>query len=147
MAEAMLLHVFHIHGFLRDICVRPGTSVHLPVLEGFLQTPGGHSQSHLWLSPPIQRPNREPLPGVRDLPALISQNPATWSKHLIWVEYAHNTLPGSASGLYQPPLLPAQENEVMVPSAHVPSLISMSSVPASFFSVSVLVFGFCLVFS
>lgn len=33
------------------------------------------------------------------LHCLISQKLATWSKHLIWVKYAHNTLPGSASGL------------------------------------------------
>lgn len=34
------------------------------------------------------------------LRCLVSQNPATWSRHLIWVEYAHNTLPCSSSGLY-----------------------------------------------
>ncbi|KAI3353411.1 hypothetical protein L3Q82_019280 [Scortum barcoo] len=50
----------------------------------------------------------------------------TWSNHLMWVEYAHNMLPTAATGLspfevihsYQPPLFPANEKEVTVPSAH-----------------------------
>ncbi len=41
----------------------------------------------------------------------VTEPGATWSKQLLWVEYAHNTLPGSASGLspfqcaygYRPP--------------------------------------------
>ena len=59
------------------------------------------------------------------LRCLVSHNPATWSRQLVWVEYAHNTLPSSATGLspfecslgYQPPLFPEQEEEVGVPSA------------------------------
>ena len=50
--------------------------------------------------------------------------PGTWSNHLIWVEYARNTLPSSSTGLspfqcdygYQPPLFPDLEKEVDVPS-------------------------------
>ena len=57
---------------------------------------------------------------------MVSQNPSTWSKHLVWVEYAHNSLPTSATGFspfkcalgYQPPLFPENELEVSVPSAH-----------------------------
>ncbi len=53
---------------------------------------------------------------------LFFLNPATWSKHHIWVEYALNTLPGSASGLspfqcaygYQSLLLPDMETEVSI---------------------------------
>lgn len=59
------------------------------------------------------------------LHCLLVQNPTSWCKHLIWVEYAHNTLPCSASGLspfecaygsYHP-LFPEVELEVKVPSA------------------------------
>ncbi|XP_045926829.1 uncharacterized protein LOC123984150 isoform X1 [Micropterus dolomieu] len=60
---------------------------------------------------------------------LVSTNPTTWSSQLPWVEYTHNTLPTSATGLspfqclygYQPPLFPAQERDVSVPSvqAHI----------------------------
>ncbi|KAK7926171.1 hypothetical protein WMY93_008481 [Mugilogobius chulae] len=61
------------------------------------------------------------------LRCLASLNPSTWSKYIMWVEYAHNTLPSAASGLspfqccygYQPPLFPELEEEVGVPSAQV----------------------------
>lgn len=51
-------------------------------------------------------------------------NPSTWSQHLPWVEYAHNTLTCSMTGLFpfkaslscQPPLLSLQEQESTVPS-------------------------------
>ncbi|KAI3354200.1 hypothetical protein L3Q82_018739, partial [Scortum barcoo] len=60
------------------------------------------------------------------LRCLISQNQASWSDHLTWLEYAHNTVPSAATGLspfqcangYQPLLFPANEKEVTVPSAH-----------------------------
>ncbi|KAK7913158.1 hypothetical protein WMY93_013369 [Mugilogobius chulae] len=59
------------------------------------------------------------------LRCLTSQNPSSWSKVLVWLEYAHNTLPNASTGLspfqcvfgYQPPLFPALEREVNVPSA------------------------------
>ncbi|XP_059194061.1 uncharacterized protein LOC131975409 isoform X2 [Centropristis striata] len=51
-------------------------------------------------------------------------HPTSWSTHLPWIEYAHNSLICSASGMspfmaangFQPPLFPAQETEVAVPS-------------------------------
>ncbi|KAI3368795.1 hypothetical protein L3Q82_025780, partial [Scortum barcoo] len=60
------------------------------------------------------------------LRCLVAQNQMTWSDHLTWVEYAHNSLPTAATGLspfqvvhgYQPPLFPINEEEVTVPSAH-----------------------------
>ncbi|KAI3375755.1 hypothetical protein L3Q82_004053 [Scortum barcoo] len=61
------------------------------------------------------------------LRCLVAQNQTTWSNHLTWVEYAHNTLPTAATRLspfqvmhgYQPLLLfPANEEEVTVPSVH-----------------------------
>eukprot|EP00064_Thunnus_orientalis_P019636 superscaffoldBa00004994_g19761 len=66
--------------------------------------------------------NRELEKGLR---CLVYSCPSFWSKNLIWVDYAHNTLPCSASGLtpfqcasgYQPPLFPELEAEVVVPSA------------------------------
>ncbi|KAI3368141.1 hypothetical protein L3Q82_007873 [Scortum barcoo] len=53
-------------------------------------------------------------------------NQTSWSDHLIWIKYAHNSLPTAATGLspfqvihgYQPPLFPVNKEEVMVPSAH-----------------------------
>ncbi len=57
---------------------------------------------------------------------LVSQNPSSWSQQLSWVEYAHNSLPASSTGLspfecslgYQPPIFQSMESEVTVPSAH-----------------------------
>ncbi|KAF7648885.1 hypothetical protein LDENG_00150590 [Lucifuga dentata] len=59
------------------------------------------------------------------LRCLASQNPSTWSKQLMWIEYAHNSLSVSATGLspfqcvygYQLLLFPELEGEVSVPSA------------------------------
>ncbi len=60
------------------------------------------------------------------LQCLPSLNPSSWNQQLSWVEYAHNSLPVSATGLshfecilgYQPPLFQSMESEVAVPSAH-----------------------------
>ncbi len=60
------------------------------------------------------------------LRCLVIQNPTSWSQQLSWVEYAHNSLPVSSTGLspfecslgYQPPIFPSLESEVAVPSAH-----------------------------
>ena len=58
------------------------------------------------------------------LRCVTTSNPASWSKHLPWVEYSLNTMVSSATGLspfqcslgYQPPLFPSQEMEIEVPS-------------------------------
>ena len=55
---------------------------------------------------------------------MAETNPPSWSQHLPWVEYAHNNLPSSATGLspfeaflgYQPPLLPSEEVDLVVPA-------------------------------
>ncbi|KAK2898058.1 hypothetical protein Q8A73_014438 [Channa argus] len=56
---------------------------------------------------------------------LCNQNPATWAQNLVWVEYAHNSLPSATTGMtpfqvvfgYQQPLFPALESDATVPSA------------------------------
>ena len=125
-AEVLLLHVFRLHGFPKDVVSDRGPQFASRFWKAFCSllgatvslTTGYHPQSN----GQTERLNQELETGLR---CLVSQNPATWSKHLIWVEYAHNTLPCSASGLspfqcaygYQPPLFPALEEEVSVPSA------------------------------
>lgn len=126
-AQVLLDHVVRIHGIPRDIvsdrgpqfssrfwkefCTILGASVSL--------TSGYHPQSN----GQTERMNQELETCLR---CLVSQNPAAWSEHLTWVEYAHNSLPTSATGLspfhcvygHQPPLFPESEKEVVVPSAH-----------------------------
>ena len=58
------------------------------------------------------------------LRCVTTSNPASWSLHLPWVEYSHNTMVSSATSLspflcslgYQPPLFPSQETEAAVTS-------------------------------
>ncbi|KAI4797502.1 hypothetical protein KUCAC02_025044 [Chaenocephalus aceratus] len=126
-AEVMMHNVFRLHGFPKDIvsdrgpqfvsrfwkefCCLIGATVSL--------TSGYHPESN----GQTERLNQELETCLR---CLVSQNPSSWSEHLTWVEYAHNILPTSATGLspfhcvygYQPPLFPATEREVTVPSAH-----------------------------
>ena len=55
---------------------------------------------------------------------MVARNPSAWSEHLSWIEYAHNSLPSAATGMspfecslgYLPPLFPAQEEDISVPS-------------------------------
>ncbi|KAI3358633.1 hypothetical protein L3Q82_015049 [Scortum barcoo] len=85
-------------------------------LEGVLPSPWRHRQPVLWMNQELETCLR----------CLVAQNQTTWSQHLTWIEYAHNTLPTAATGLspfhvvhgYQPPVFSACEQEVTVPSAH-----------------------------
>ena len=125
-AELLVQHVVRPHGFPADVvsdrgpqftsrfwrafCASVGASVSLS--SGFHPETNGQSE----------RMNQELESTLR---CLCSDNPSTWSRRLLWVEYAHNSLPTSATGLspfqcslgYQPPLFPDQEGDVSVPSA------------------------------
>ena len=125
-AEAVLSHVFRIHGFPRDVVSDRGPQFISQFWKAFCSLLGAtvslSSGYHPQSNGQAERLNQELETGLR---CLVSQNPTTWSRHLIWVEYAHNTLPSSSTGLspfqcaygYQPPLFPDLETEVSVPSA------------------------------
>ena len=126
-AEVMMTHVFRIHGFPSDIVSDRGPQFTSGFWKEFCRLLGAtvsmSSGYHPQSNGQTERLNQELETCLR---CLVSQNQASWSDHLTWVEYAHNTLPSAATGLspfqcangYQPPLFPVAEMEVTVPSAH-----------------------------
>lgn len=126
-AVAVVDHVFRLHGlpsdvvsdrgpqfvskFWREFCKLLGATVRL--------SSGFHPQSNAQ----TERANQDL---ERTLRCLVAKNPSSWSQQLSMVEYAHNTLPVSATGLspfecnvgYQPPIFHSLESKVTVPSAH-----------------------------
>ncbi|KAI3369234.1 hypothetical protein L3Q82_007781 [Scortum barcoo] len=64
---------------------------------------------------------------------VAARNPASWSTQLAWVEYAHNSLSNSSTGMspfmaangFQPPLFPSQEEDTAVPSVQAHHLHEM----------------------
>ena len=98
-AEIMINHVFKIHGFPRDIVSDRGPQFVSRFWKEFCKLIGAKvsltSGYHPEANGQTERLNQQLETGLR---CLVSQNPATWSKHLVWVEYAHNTLPTSATG-------------------------------------------------
>ncbi|XP_035863596.1 uncharacterized protein LOC118496344 [Sander lucioperca] len=104
----------------------PRPTVYFSCLESFFCTALGASVS---LSSGFHsQSNGQTESANQDLEASLhcvaAQHRSSWAKHLPWIEYAHNSLTTSATVLspfevalgYQPPLFPAQEKELAVPS-------------------------------
>lgn len=99
-AEVMMTHVFRIHGLPSDIDSDRGPQFFSGFWKEFCQllsatvsmSSGYHPQSN----GQTERVNQELEMCLR---CLVSQNQATWSDHLTWVEHAHNTLLSAATGL------------------------------------------------
>ena len=126
-AEVMMNNVFRVHGFPKDIVSDWGPQVVSSFWKEFCRliraraslTSGYHPEAN----GQTEHLNQQLETSLR---CVVHQNPSTWRKHLVWVEYAHNSLPTSATGLspfhcalgYEPPLFPDNEMEVSVPSAY-----------------------------
>uniref|UniRef100_A0A8C7XNK1 Integrase catalytic domain-containing protein n=1 Tax=Oryzias sinensis TaxID=183150 RepID=A0A8C7XNK1_9TELE len=124
-ADIMVNHVFRHHGIPMDIVSDRGPQFISQVWKAFCTalgatvslTSGYHPQSN----GQAERANQELEAALR---CLAAQNQQDWSLHLVWIEYAHNTHPSSATGLspfeaalgYSPPLFPSQEQDLAVPS-------------------------------
>lgn len=124
-ANLLVLHVFRLHGIPQDIVSDRGPQFSSQVWKAFCQALGASaslsSGYHPQTNGQTERANQDLEAALR---CVASRHPASWSTHLPWVEYAHNSLVSSATGMspfmasmgFQPPLFPIQENEVAVPS-------------------------------
>ncbi|KAL0190884.1 hypothetical protein M9458_013582, partial [Cirrhinus mrigala] len=115
-AATVVNHVFRIHGLPTDVVSDRGPQFISKFWKEFCRLLGASQRQ-------TERANQDL---ERVLRCLVSQNPSSWSQQLSWVEYAHNSLPVSSTGLspfecnlgYQPPIFPSLNSEVAVPSAH-----------------------------
>lgn len=124
-ANLLVLHVFRLHGIPLDIVSDRGPQFASRVWKAFCQALGASvslsSGYHPQTNGQTERVNQDLGSALR---CVSAKHPASWSTHLSWVEYSHNSLVSSATGMspfmaslgFQPPLFPIQETEVAVPS-------------------------------
>ncbi|KAK5881428.1 hypothetical protein CesoFtcFv8_022227 [Champsocephalus esox] len=124
-ATLLTQHVFRLHGIPQDIVSDRGPQFSSQVWRAFCRALGASaslsSGYHPQTKGQTEWANQDLGTALR---CVASRNPASWSLHLPWVEYAHNSLvfsatcmsPFMASNGFQPPLFPVQEREVAVPS-------------------------------
>ena len=122
-ADLLVSNVFRLHGIPTDIVSDRGPQFISVVWKSFCKAIGASvslsSGFHPQSNGQTERLNQE----------IESKDQASWSLHLPWVEYAHNSLVNSSTGIspfhcslgYQPPLLSTEEKNIAVPSikAHV----------------------------
>ena len=124
-AVLVMNNVFRIHGLPCDVVSDRGPQFISMFWRAFCKCLGAtaslSSGFHPQSNGQTERANQDL---ERVLRCLSSRNPSSWSRHLAWAEYAHNSLPVAATGLspfhcclgYQPPLFSSQEADVAVPS-------------------------------
>lgn len=130
-SHLLVHHVFCLHGIPSDIVFDRGPQFISQIWKMFCQALGATVSLSSGFHP---QTNGQAERAKQDLGAALwcitSLNPADWSSHLPWIEYAHESPSSSATGLspfecslgYLPPLFPAQEEKLAVPSvqAHLP---------------------------
>lgn len=124
-ASLLVQHVVRIHGIPLDIVSDRGPQFISRVWKAFCETLGAKvsltSGFHPQTNGQCERANQTLEATLR---CVAAQDPTCWSTHLPWVEYAHNSLSSSATGMspfecslgYLPPLFPEQEKDIAVPS-------------------------------
>uniref|UniRef100_A0A3P9JP29 Integrase catalytic domain-containing protein n=1 Tax=Oryzias latipes TaxID=8090 RepID=A0A3P9JP29_ORYLA len=124
-ADVLVNHVFRNHGIPSDIVSDRGPQFVSQVWRAFCSALGAtvslSSGYHPQSNGQAERANQELETSLR---CIAAQNTTDWAQYLVWVEYAHNSHPSSATGLspfeaslgYLPPLFPSQELDLSVPS-------------------------------
>ncbi|KAI3362699.1 hypothetical protein L3Q82_001766 [Scortum barcoo] len=124
-ASLLTDHVFRLHGLPTDIVSDRGPQFTSQVWTAFCKalgaTPSLSSGYHPQSNGQTERANQSLETALR---CVAARNPASWSTQLAWVEYAHNSLSNSSTGMspfmaangFQPPLFPSQEEDTAVPS-------------------------------
>ena len=124
-AKLLLFHIIRLHGIPVDVVSDRGPQFASVFWRELCSLLGATVSLSLGYHPPVQRPDRTQESGDGNGTTLHDvSNPTSWSEQLLWVEYAHNTLTSSATGLspfectygFQPPLFPALEKEASCPS-------------------------------
>lgn len=124
-AKLLVEHVFRLHGIPAEIVSDRGPQFSSQVWRAFCTALGAKaclsSGYHPQTNGQTEYLNQELETTLR---CVTSNNPASWSSYLPWIEYAHNSLVSSATGVspfeasirYQPPLFPEQDAELAMPS-------------------------------
>lgn len=125
-AELLMRHVFKMHGFPQDIVSDRGPQFSSRFWKAFGRLIGSSislsSGYHPQSNGQTERVNQEVEKTLR---CLAGDNHSSWTSHLVWVEFAHNTLHHSSINMspfecvygFPPLLFPGQEPQVEVPAA------------------------------
>lgn len=104
-ADQLVNHVFRLHGIPVDIVSDRGPQFTSQICQ-------------------CERADQDFESTLR---CVTASNPTSWATHLPWIEYAHDSLTSSATGVspfeaslgYQPPMFPVQEGDIAVPSVQL----------------------------
>ncbi|KAI3360101.1 hypothetical protein L3Q82_014421 [Scortum barcoo] len=122
----LTIHVMHLHGIPQDIVSDRGpqfiSEVWREFCRGLDTTVSLSSGFNPQTNGQTEHTNQDLESALR---CVAAANPSSWSTNLPWIEYSHNSLTSSATGVspfesslgYQPPLFSSQEEELAVPSA------------------------------
>ena len=126
-SDLLINNVFRLNGIPSEVVSDWGPQLIFQVWRTFCTSLGAKvslcSGYHPQSNGQTERYNQEPEATLR---CVSSNNSSSWSKQLPWIEYAHNTLTSSATGLstfeaslgYHLPLLPEEERDLEVLSVN-----------------------------
>lgn len=127
LAEVMINHVFRVHGFPKDIVSDRGPQFVSHFWREFCHLIGAKASMTSGYHPEDNGQTERISSWKPASGAWYCRIPLHGADYLVWVEFAHNTLPTSATGFspfkcvfgYDPLVFADQEPEVSVPSATV----------------------------